>query len=484
MHISTTRYRQHLLTTLGLLPAAGALPATAAAAPAPASFEVVAFPPLTGVENRIGVIGATPGALVYLVGGVGIGSGPCPTPVGSTCLDLIGAVVLGSERASASGDVDFSVMIPSTIPDGRTLYLQAVEFRPAARTSSVFSGAASHPTRACGELEEIVPGILLQPFSQQYLLCGPKPSSGFCPAYSNLPWQAVNDQLYRRAGLTPGGGGGYDAVPFCGETSIEDRCCYGVDIFEWVVGRPFLVDGKARVAGAGHDPSWSTAIEIELGTVPAAVRHRLAARWTETALGEHASIASFARFQLQLLQVGAPADLVADTTRAMADEIQHARDAFAIASALAGEVRAPGPMDVAGLRPEDLRDILRAVVREGCIAETIAAAQVSEAAARCSTPALATLLSSTADDERRHAALAWRFVRWALTQHPEHADVLREEVARPLLLADAGPDVDAPWIDRFGLLARADGDRVAHDVFHDVVRPCALSLLASVPAVA
>ena len=49
-----------------------------------------------------------------------------------------------------------------------------------------------------------------------------------------------------------------------------------------------------------------------------------------------AEIASFARTSLDLLALGAPADLVAETHRAALDEIEHARIAYALASAFSG----------------------------------------------------------------------------------------------------------------------------------------------------
>src|SRR6185369_11435722 len=99
-------------------------------------------------------------------------------------------------------------------------------------------------------------------------------------------------------------------------------------------------------------------------------------QWTRDGLFEHASVASFGRFALELLAAGAPAALVEDAHRAALDEVRHARLCFDLASAYAGEAIAPGAFPFEG-RVEvtsDLASIASRAAREGCIGETIAAA--------------------------------------------------------------------------------------------------------------
>src|ERR1700759_5402277 len=129
-------------------------------------------------------------------------------------------------------------------------------------------------------------------------------------------------------------------------------------------GRPFMVDGLARTAPVARRPEWCERPKGAAALTPVAVvapdiRPRLAAAWTQAACMEHASIASFARFVLQLLAVGAPPDLVADAQRALADEVVHARLAFAVASAYAGVDVGPGKLPVeASLGACDLRELV------------------------------------------------------------------------------------------------------------------------------
>ena len=103
------------------------------------------------------------------------------------------------------------------------------------------------------------------------------------------------------------------------------------------MGRPFLIEGSARLAPAVHSAGWGNADLCEVTCSSSVTRARLADEWTRVALMEHASIAAFARFTLQLLALGAPAHLVEGSNAAMIDETNHAKLAFGIASAYAGE---------------------------------------------------------------------------------------------------------------------------------------------------
>ena len=68
----------------------------------------------------------------------------------------------------------------------------------------------------------------------------------------------------------------------------------------------FLVKAEARLAPVATRSDWSAAISPSLA-IDASTRARLAAAWTVIGQMEHASIAAFARFALQLMCVGAPA---------------------------------------------------------------------------------------------------------------------------------------------------------------------------------
>jgi hypothetical protein len=150
-------------------------------------------------------------------------------------------------------------------------------------------------------------------------------------------------------------------------------------------------------------------------TLEPGLRARLVDEWTLAARFEHASIASFNKFSLELLALGAPADLVAAANLAALQEVEHARASFALASAYAGHGIGPGPLPIAGLERAsvELQAATLAAVREGCVEETLAAAEAAHAAERATIPAVRWVLGRVAREEREHAALAYRFVSWA-----------------------------------------------------------------------
>jgi hypothetical protein len=132
---------------------------------------------------------------------------------------------------------------------------------------------------------------------------------------------------------------------------------------------------------------------------------------------EHASIAAFSRFSLQLLALGAPSDLLMDTARAMADETRHARLCFGLAERYGLRAVGPGKLDMTGALGElDLLEVVEMVTLEGCIGESGAALEAAWAAEAAAEPSLKAALSGIAEDEARHAALAFRFVAWAATR--------------------------------------------------------------------
>jgi hypothetical protein len=191
-----------------------------------------------------------------------------------------------------------------------------------------------------------------------------------------------------------------------------------------------------------------------------------------------ASIASFARFALDLLAVGAPAELVVAAQRAMGEEVVHARLAFGLASRYGGVAVGPGPLAQPPAQPRTLEEIVVAAVVEGCVGETIAAARAEHARQAARDEAVAGVLAVIARDERRHAQLAWRFVSWAVRRHP----ALQRAVARAFATVDvsgagAGCD-DDPRLRGHGVLGTEESLALAREIVEEVVLPCAAALLA------
>jgi hypothetical protein len=247
-------------------------------------------------------------------------------------------------------------------------------------------------------------------------------------------------------------------------------------------GRPFTVDGQARLAPTSAANGWSQTSEWMATGMTEDQRDRLITHWTETAQFEHASVASFARFTMQLMAVGAPADLIAESTRAQADEIRHARVCLGIASTLADETIGLGALAINGSLEgaDSIPSILVDTIKEACVNETISAA-ICQASGEAATDAFITdALVSIAEDEQRHSTLAWRTVRWLLAEHPELADLARatfdEAMAQPWGSSTESTGDLTPW----GVLSQAQEQAVASRVMRRVVKPCADALLGDV----
>lgn len=254
-----------------------------------------------------------------------------------------------------------------------------------------------------------------------------------------------------------------------------------------IVGRPFLVDGAPRLAPSTARQDWYMG---DPGTLPssaaaAPLNAAVAQGWLEQALMEHASVASFARFSLQLLQLGAPAELVSAAAVAMQDEIRHARSCFELARRYSGEEVGPGPLAVEGaLESSDPAAVVLAAVREGCIGETVAAIEASEALHHCEDAGARAVLERIAIEEGQHAELAWRFVAWALETRPELAPRVREAFAHDLAGAQparrSGPQKLAAVdhdLARHGLLSAPLRAALRDRVLLEVVAPCVEGLL-------
>jgi hypothetical protein len=221
---------------------------------------------------------------------------------------------------------------------------------------------------------------------------------------------------------------------------IDGECCYGFCTGA-CCGRPLTVAGEARVAPSAVRGDWIAGdIHVMLDDLDVAERAELAREWLRDAQMEHASIASFARFVLDLLAVGAPPELVEGARRAMADEVRHARVCFALASAYAGTSFGPGPLDLRGVCvSESLAAAAALAAREGCVNETVAALSAFEQARCAADPAVRAVLERIASDETEHAELAWRFVRWALAAGGKEVAAAVNEALRPSVGVRASP---------------------------------------------
>jgi hypothetical protein len=236
---------------------------------------------------------------------------------------------------------------------------------------------------------------------------------------------------------------------------------------------------------------WRVPLAIDLSGLSLGSRERLSAKWARDARYEHASVASFARFTLELMSVGAPADLVRGSVQAMQDEIRHAELCFGVAAALSGSPMKPGalPIDGALSGRTDLVSMVDAVIREACVGETISALVALEARDGALDPAARAALDLIAEDEARHAALAWRFVAWACdiggAPVREAAHVAFADAMERALASSFEGDADARRLNEseralnhaYGVLDVSERGAVARRALRDVIAPAAEAFL-------
>src|SRR6188768_2660599 len=218
--------------------------------------------------------------------------------------------------------------------------------------------------------------------------------------------------------------------------------------------------------------------------LPEAARRALVQHWTHAAQMEHASVAAFSRFSLQLLAVGAPPSLLEEAHHAALDEIKHAELCFSLATIYAGHSIGPGPLpvDERALLAWDLLSVAVGTVEEGCVGETIAALEAQIAAELARDAAVRAIQLRICEDESRHAELAWRFVRWAaqiggepvrtaLREAFEHT-MRRFEGASPL------ESIHEQQLEAHGILSQRRKHALRAQIIAEVVRPALAELLS------
>lgn len=280
-------------------------------------------------------------------------------------------------------------------------------------------------------------------------------------------------------------GGFIDYWPL--EEQRPGECCYN-SMYQCGGGRPFLVAGAPRVAAVATRQDWQASFACSSSAAPSSLQAaRLAAGWLEDALMEHASVAAFARFSLELLGFGAPADLVRDSQLAALDEIRHAEACFALASRFGGEAVGPGALELDdAMARRSLEDFARCTFVEGCIGETFATLVAQTGAARAVDQPTRQVLGGIAEDEARHAELAWRSLGWVMAQLSEarrrdlalslEAQLQFEAKATRAELASLkGSDAD---LSAFGRVGSRRSLQLRLEALEQVVAPCLASLVS------
>lgn len=175
-----------------------------------------------------------------------------------------------------------------------------------------------------------------------------------------------------------------------------------------VEGRPYRGSaGEARQAGVKRGAGFD-------------VRHRRAERWARRAAEECASVPAFLQLAQELLELGAPLDLVARAVHAADEELGHTRAAVALAERFGGAPLRLSPPAFQERRRLPRADALRRLAlesfRDGCLNEGAAAATLALEAARSDDAREAQVLARVAREEATHAALGFDVLRWAISE--------------------------------------------------------------------
>jgi hypothetical protein len=186
-------------------------------------------------------------------------------------------------------------------------------------------------------------------------------------------------------------------------------------------GRQLRRRGKVLLPPLESGAGWAR-LDLAVSATPE-LRVQLAARWRENGRTEHASVAAFARLTLDLIALGAPAELIEAANRDAMDEIRHADLCFSIARALDGRSESPGPFPAAqhagGLpssRPLALAKLAVSSLVDGALHEGLSARVIARLVKSCEEPVIRDALRELAADEGRHSAHGWDLVEWCLAE--------------------------------------------------------------------
>lgn len=133
-------------------------------------------------------------------------------------------------------------------------------------------------------------------------------------------------------------------------------------------------------------------------------------RWLARAAHmEAASVFAFESLARELADLGAPEVLVDAARRSADDERRHARMMGRLAERAGAVVP---PVEVEAPRARTAFAIARENAVEGCVHETWAAMEALAQSSRAARPGVAATMGAIADDEMRHASLAWQVAAW------------------------------------------------------------------------
>lgn len=155
---------------------------------------------------------------------------------------------------------------------------------------------------------------------------------------------------------------------------------------------------------------------------------------------EVASVGAFAELVAQLRRWGAPEALVERCREARRDEVRHAR----VLGRLARRHGARTPRAERTTAADGILDVALHNAREGCAGETWAAVLAVWQGAHAADSELRAAFASIAEDEIRHAQLAWDLHAWFMTRlDPAERRAVRRELRAALRKVAEGAGAEA-----------------------------------------
>jgi len=182
--------------------------------------------------------------------------------------------------------------------------------------------------------------------------------------------------------------------------AADDSCVDGS-----IPSGPITIDCVTCVGAVGRRPEGLAAASF----APAA--DDLGGFFARAAHLEEASVRAFHTLEQELVELGAPASLVRSAARAARDEVRHTAATRRLARRFGGVPATPRVERARRRRSLEQIAIENAV--EGCVRETYGALVAAWQAEHAADRDVASTMRTIAEDEARHAALAWAVARWA-----------------------------------------------------------------------
>jgi hypothetical protein len=243
---------------------------------------------------------------------------------------------------------------------------------------------------------------------------------------------ACESLLLDAGAVSATGDGGCVALRFlpCGlpAGAIADRCIVDVSSCESICAPPFLYCALGPGSCVAGGPIADAAAFVECVACPGVISGRrprglqgpvaprprgVGAYFASMARLEAASVRAFRELEGALATHGAPPRLRAAAKRAEVDEGRHARATATLARRFGAR---PARVRARAVAIPSLPALLEDNAVEGCVLETYGALLAAFQACRADDPRVRRTLRRIADDETRHADLAWRILAWGWQQ--------------------------------------------------------------------